>query len=255
MGVRELNSCSNCGQRRVDIILYKEWMSFLAKHVYFAPVEMVELLSDHAGMAYEEHDIYLEEESTCPDSKVVEAYDGAQLKWGLGNAPSHIWYLDWMVHQCFHGRTFGAAVDIGCGIGMTLPFLHQIGVVSGEITQVDESESALIFARITSDRIGVDPKLVRSLATSVPLESGAYDFVLSKDVLHWSREWQSILDECVRLLERGGVFCLIYQPESGFRRAIGATPVEVERFLRDSGMSIIDVYTRDSRTSIAAHKL
>jgi SAM-dependent methyltransferase len=87
-------------------------------------------------------------------------------------------------------------LDLGCGEGATL--LH-LGAPAGAVG-VDLFAAKVAFAR---ERLP-GCELVCASATDLPFADARFDHVLVRDLLHHLDDPREALDECARVLERGG---------------------------------------------------
>jgi SAM-dependent methyltransferase len=98
------------------------------------------------------------------------------------------------------GRSGLAAVDIGCGAGLTLERLASRREVA-RVVGIDPSPEALAFARRRGHRA------IEASAMGLPFEEGSFDVATCLDVIqHLPRgDVRQCLDELARVLRPGGV--------------------------------------------------
>jgi SAM-dependent methyltransferase len=111
-------------------------------------------------------------------------------------------------------------LDAGCGSGASLRWLAEIHTVVA--IGVDRSPHAIRFARSRGER-----RLARASVLSLPLRSGAFDLVVSMDVLQHlgaSGDAHAAIAEARRVLRPGGLFLVRTNCAApGRRDAPGAT--------------------------------
>jgi SAM-dependent methyltransferase len=87
-------------------------------------------------------------------------------------------------------------LDVGCGEGATLVHL---GAPAGA-TGIDLFEKKIAYAR---ERLP-GCRFAAGSAYELPFADGAFDHVIVRDLVHHLEEPERFVDECVRVLERGG---------------------------------------------------
>jgi SAM-dependent methyltransferase len=114
---------------------------------------------------------------------------------------SHWWHsarrdmvLDW-IRQAYPGRRDLTILDAGCGTGLMLQEMRQLGSPEG----VDISEEALDFCR-QRGLTQVHKADVRKL----PFDNDTFDVVTALDVLEHVDDDTGVLDEFARVLKPGG---------------------------------------------------
>lgn len=99
-------------------------------------------------------------------------------------------------------------LDFGCGIGRHVMYCDEMGI---ESYGVDLSETAISIAKQWARQNGierVDSKIVQGEASTLPWESGFFDFAISHGVLD-SMSFANARQSCAelhRVLKRGGLF-------------------------------------------------
>lgn len=123
-------------------------------------------------------------------------------------------YEGWYRHECWYwwyvarveilesilggicaGGTDGRFLNVACGTGMTSERFRRFGRVIG----LDHASEALSFCAAR----GLE-HLVRADASRLPFAAGSFRVVAACDILEHLHEDQPLLDECARVLERGG---------------------------------------------------
>lgn len=121
----------------------------------------------------------------------------------------------------------GSCLDLGCGTGIHLPFLHELGWA---LTGVDLSEDQLRFAR---ERAGDFASLLQADAASLPFEDAAFDLVFSAFTHTDIDDFPATIAEGRRVLRPGGrlVYLGLHPcfvgPHSRFPRAEGVPVLEL----------------------------
>lgn len=105
--------------------------------------------------------------------------------------------------QRVNGPLFGHWLDIGCGTGLTLPRLQQLG--AQQVCGID-----LAFGMIRSARRFASPTigLLQADADQIPLADASCDGLFSSLMLQWSEQPHSTLQEWTRVLKPGGTLAL-----------------------------------------------
>lgn len=96
-------------------------------------------------------------------------------------------------------------IDIGCGTGYHLADLRKRGFA---VTGVDGSDEMLARAK----HVNPDVSLVLADVENIPLPGGAFDFVLSIEVLRYLPNPERCIQEMARLLKPGGVCVVTAMP-------------------------------------------
>jgi SAM-dependent methyltransferase len=92
----------------------------------------------------------------------------------------------------------GRCLDIGCGTGLHLPALLDLGWA---VTGIDVSEDQL---RVARERAGVGVDLVQADATELPFGDGTFDAALSAFTHTDVDDFEGLLREAARVLRPGG---------------------------------------------------
>ncbi len=99
-------------------------------------------------------------------------------------------------------------LDVGCGGGRHAVFLARLGLA---VTAGDLSSLALADAERWLEREQLQAGLVQFDMTALPFPSGAFDAVLSANVLHHAQPGQAraAVEEVWRVLRPGGLFLAV----------------------------------------------
>ncbi len=97
----------------------------------------------------------------------------------------------------FLGSGRGRCLDLGCGTGIHLPTLLDVG---WSVTGVDVSEDQLRLAR---ERVGDEVELVQANASELPFPDGTFDAVLSAFTHTDVDDFEGLLREATRVLRKG----------------------------------------------------
>jgi SAM-dependent methyltransferase len=112
-----------------------------------------------------------------------------------------------LLHQIGRLAPSGRLLDVGCGHGLLLDEARKLGY---QTEGLELSEDAAAYAR---DRLG----LTVQSKTLAALE-GRYNVIVLADVIEHLDDPVEAIDRCARLLEPGGVLCLV-TPDPGSRTA------------------------------------
>jgi 2-polyprenyl-3-methyl-5-hydroxy-6-metoxy-1,4-benzoquinol methylase len=100
----------------------------------------------------------------------------------------------------------GMGIDVGCGDGVLLYKALRQG---GRVVGVDLEKTGLIeAAKKIRSRLRVDALLVNASCYDLPFRCGAFDYVISTEVIEHVASDREFLNEIVRILRPGGVFIL-----------------------------------------------
>jgi SAM-dependent methyltransferase len=103
--------------------------------------------------------------------------------------------------------------EIGCGVGTDGSRFLEGGA---RYLGVDQSSVAVRTARATFDMLGLGGLVVQGDATTLPLPSGAVDFVYSNGVLHHIPDTGAAVREIHRVLRPGGQCLVMLYHRSSF---------------------------------------
>jgi len=99
-------------------------------------------------------------------------------------------------------------LDVGCGAGVDLARFAGAGA---RAVGVDVSESAVALARRNLAQRRLDGLLCPADAEALPFPDETFDFVFAHGVVQYACGDQAVVDECRRVVKRGGtVFIQVY---------------------------------------------
>jgi len=131
-------------------------------------------------------------------------------------------------------------VDIGAGTGFfSIPFVNL--TKDGKVYACDISDTMIDWMKenICKEHKNVIP--VKMEETRVDLPSGTADFVFMINLHHELDEPLKIMQECFRLLKKGGKIAVIdwkkEEMDQGPPLSIRCTPKEVEKQMEETGLS------------------
>lgn len=96
-------------------------------------------------------------------------------------------------------------LDIGCGAGTQARLWAESGY---EVFGLDVNAPLIEVGRTRAREEGLDVRFDVGSATSLPYEDGSMDVCLMPELLEHVEDWQSCIQEAVRVLKPGGVFYL-----------------------------------------------
>jgi SAM-dependent methyltransferase len=123
-------------------------------------------------------------------------YDGYAEWYDENIAPFGLAATDTIRNLLGSGR--GRCLDLGCGTGLHLPMLIELG---WSVTGVDVSKDQLRLAR---DRVGEAAELVQADASELPFPGATFDAVLSTFTHTDVDDFDGLLREAARVLRKGG---------------------------------------------------
>ncbi len=127
---------------------------------------------------------------------------------------THWWYrarrdiiFDWVkrVMPAYKDPRF---LDIGCGTGFNITYLHQLGY--NQVIGLDFSPDALAYCHSRQLKV-----LICGSAEQLPIQPACYDIILTLDILEHLKEDRSALSEIFRVLRPGGSL-IIFVPAFQF---------------------------------------
>jgi len=132
-------------------------------------------------------------------------------KAALRGEPSYVWRAGQrrrlkMILAAAGERLEGQALVDGCGIGM---YLYHLSKSTEDIIGLDIEFSRLQAAKTRNEN------LINGAGEALPLSSGAFDLVLSHEVLEHVQDDRAAIEEIVRVLKPGGRLVL-FCPNRGY---------------------------------------
>ena len=106
----------------------------------------------------------------------------------------------------FEGARDKRVLEIGVGLGSDFVRFARAGAVA---TGVDLTEHGVALVRRRLELEGLGAEVVRADAESLPFPDGSFDRIYSWGVLHHTPQTGRAVAEALRVLERGGTFCIM----------------------------------------------
>lgn len=106
-----------------------------------------------------------------------------------------------LVRNLLKGKRQKRILDIGCGTGETLSFLHTL-YPDAKLYGVDTSATAIRFSKKRGHK-----NILKAKAEKLPFKDNFFDTVLFLDVLEHIPDDQKVVHEAKRVLKKGG--CII----------------------------------------------
>lgn len=99
----------------------------------------------------------------------------------------------------------GKALDLGAGTGIASAALAGCGA---EVIYALEPDPSEIVGRGAIRRLDIGPtlKMLEATGESIPLPDDEVDVIYARQVLHHAHDLTQLMQECARVLKRGGVF-------------------------------------------------
>jgi SAM-dependent methyltransferase len=127
-------------------------------------------------------------------------------KAALRGEPSYVWRAGQqrrleMIAQAAGERINGLVLENGCGVGMYVEKLTNLG---GHVIGLEYDFERTVEARINSD------KIINAAGEFIPLPSSTFDLILSHEVIEHVQDDRAAICEMIRVLKPGGrvvIFC------------------------------------------------
>jgi len=132
-------------------------------------------------------------------------------KAALRGEPSYVWRagqqrrLD-MIVDAAGERIKGTILENGCGVGM---YVEHISPFGGTTIGLEYDFERTVEAHVNS------PHILNAAGEHIPLSSGAFDLILSHEVIEHVQDDRAAISEMVRVLKPGGR-AVIFCPNRGY---------------------------------------
>jgi SAM-dependent methyltransferase len=132
-------------------------------------------------------------------------------KAALRGEPSYVWRAGQqrrleMIVRAAGERIHGCILEDGCGVGM---YVEHISPFGGTVIGLEYDFERAAEAHANS------PHILNAAGESIPLPSGAFDLILSHEVLEHVQDDRLAIQEMIRLLKPGGRIAL-FVPNRGY---------------------------------------
>jgi len=132
-------------------------------------------------------------------------------KAALRGEPSYVWRAGQerrleMIVRAAGERLKGCILENGCGVGMYVEHLSPFG---GKMIGLEYDFERAAEAHINS------PHIINAAGESLPLASGAFDLILSHEVIEHVQDDRAAICEMIRVLQPGGRIAL-FCPNRGY---------------------------------------
>jgi SAM-dependent methyltransferase len=132
---------------------------------------------------------------------------------------------EWHALRALLPTSLGRVLEIGAGRGIASYALAKEG---WEVTALEPDPSKVVGGgaiQTLSEETGVAIRLVTNWGESLPFESGSFDLVLCRQVLHHAKDLRLFCKEIYRVLAQGGVLVAIREHVLSFHS-------DIESFLK-----------------------
>jgi ubiquinone/menaquinone biosynthesis C-methylase UbiE len=162
--------------------------------------------------------------------------------------------------QMLAAKTGETALEIGFGTGHGIVALARSVGQSGQVYGIDISDGMLDVtrARVAESRLSTTVNLKRGDAMELPYESGVFDALFASFTLELfdTPEIPIVLQQCRRVLRRGGRICVVAMAKreansavvriyewahEKFPRTVDCRPIFAQKALEDAGFQVIGV--------------
>ena len=132
-------------------------------------------------------------------------------KAALRGEPSYVWRAGQerrlkMIVQAAGERLKGCVLENGCGVGMYVEHLSPFG---GKVIGLEYDFERAAEARANS------PHIINAAGEFLPLPTGAFDLILSHEVIEHVQDDRAAIREMIRILQSGGRIAL-FCPNRGY---------------------------------------
>ena len=126
-----------------------------------------------------------------------------------------------ILQEYLGGRHFKKSLDVGCGIGFSLPIL---AAGSDEVVGVDASQVSLEYARFMAQKTGFqNAHFSHGSILELPSSDASCDLVVCMSVLEHIRDLGAAFHELRRVLAPGGLLIIGYPSETPVFRFLHET--------------------------------
>jgi len=155
-------------------------------------------------------------------------------------------YKDKLLRDFSHGCEGKKLLEVGCGLGVELAWLGQLGF---DVTGIDLAPAAAQFAADHLKRLNLNGRAIVQNVEHMEFPDESFDAVYSSGVLHHTPDIQRAIAEILRVLKPGGkVLVILYHRHSWFYLLHKLTRINIE--FGDEDAPIINTYAKTQVKSL-----
>lgn len=211
------------------------WGKFLAEHLYEVPFSNMEigLAQEIARQMYASIKQKLEPVNhDCSDWQLIRQSESVMALWCKMVAPHKVPIIG-LIDEIAQRKPTHSMLDIGCGCGETAVFVQSTGLIA-QVSGVDLSPLAISRARKLAAKAEAEVDFRVQRAETLLYPDCSFDIVLLDRLLHYSTEWQIVVEKASRALAIGGIMIMTCTAEDSYRPRSPRTLPDISRTLADN---------------------